>query len=218
MIRFHNQHFSAATLCNLASINPGALNRRIADIYLNADFPPAKAPAGADFPPAKAPAEEFPQPPPERLASIAGVYVGPDDGDRIPRLHLVDGKLWGGGLTSKGRELKAIGAGAFRFAGSAAVLDIADGGNGTPQALTLRGGGVTTPLRFTRAYPTDSADGAAWTREFAGEFRSDEVEMPNETTIEGDRLILRSLKTNQTMLPVEPGLLASDDFRMRSAA
>jgi hypothetical protein len=121
MIRFPNQHFSAATLCNLASISPGALNRRIADIYLKADFPLAKGPPAKDppakGPPAKGPAEEFPQPAPERLAALAGVYVARDDGDRILRLRLEDGKLWGGDLTGKGRELTAIRTNSFRFAG-----------------------------------------------------------------------------------------------------
>src|SRR3954451_23336981 len=34
LIRFPDQHFSVALLCNLASINPSGLSRRIADIYL----------------------------------------------------------------------------------------------------------------------------------------------------------------------------------------
>ena len=38
MIRFPDQHFSVATLCNLASINPGALNRKITDIYLASEL------------------------------------------------------------------------------------------------------------------------------------------------------------------------------------
>src|SRR6266446_1106146 len=38
LIRFPDQHFSVALLCNLDSINPSALSRRIADIYLAPSF------------------------------------------------------------------------------------------------------------------------------------------------------------------------------------
>jgi hypothetical protein len=92
--------------------------------------------------------------------------------------------------------------------------DVTDGRNRQPQALTLRADGLTTPLRFVRASPTDPAD-AAWAWEFAGVFRSDEVEMTYETMTDDDRLIPRSLKMSQTMLPVEPDPFASDDCRLR---
>ena len=64
MMRFPDQHFSVATLCNLASINPGALNRKIADIYLASELGSTEAAAG-DF--------TTPQPGPDRLAALAGV-------------------------------------------------------------------------------------------------------------------------------------------------
>jgi CubicO group peptidase (beta-lactamase class C family) len=46
LIRFPEQHFSVATLCNLASINPSALNRKIADIYLASDLAPTEVAVG----------------------------------------------------------------------------------------------------------------------------------------------------------------------------
>ncbi len=107
MMRFPDQHFSVATLCNLASTDPSALNRKIADIYLASELASTEA-ADGDF-------ATSTQPGPDRLAALAGVYVDPDDGIRVLRLHVEDGKLWGGGLNGKGYELRAISDMRFRY-------------------------------------------------------------------------------------------------------
>ncbi|MCX6538222.1 MAG: serine hydrolase [Acidobacteria bacterium] len=47
IIRFRGQHFSAALLCNASAINPAALSRRVADVYLKDVFTqPPPAPTG----------------------------------------------------------------------------------------------------------------------------------------------------------------------------
>ena len=59
MIRFPDQHFTAACLCNLAASNPSELTRKVAEIYLAKDMmPPDKADAGP---------EKTVQLPPEKL-------------------------------------------------------------------------------------------------------------------------------------------------------
>jgi hypothetical protein len=39
--------------------------------------------------------------------------------------------------------------------------------------------------------------------------------MPYETILESDHLVLRSLKVGMKLLPVEPDLFATEDFRIR---
>lgn len=204
MIRFPNQHFSAVTLCNLASINPSRLNRRIADIYLAAVFPPATASLADN-------AAE--QPSPDRLAALAGIYVDPDDGDRVMRLHVEDGRLWSGELDDKGSELKWLGGDRFRFVASPTELDILGGDNATPATVIAHIQGMRQPLRFARvpAY----APGGDTLAEFVGTFRSDEIDMPYRTIVEGDHLVARSLKSNWTLRPVASDLFATEDGRVR---
>jgi CubicO group peptidase (beta-lactamase class C family) len=54
LLRFPDQHFSVAVLCNLASMDPDRLARRVANIYLAEDLaptPPAPPPPSAGPPP-----------------------------------------------------------------------------------------------------------------------------------------------------------------------
>jgi hypothetical protein len=46
LIRFPGQHFSVACLCNMASINPGELVRRVADVYLGDALAPVAQRSG----------------------------------------------------------------------------------------------------------------------------------------------------------------------------
>jgi hypothetical protein len=69
------------------------------------------------------------------------------------------------------------------------------------------------PLRFVRVAPYE-AD-ISRLQEFTGVYRSDEIEVPYETIIEGDHLVLRSLKVRMELLSVEPDLFATEDFRIR---
>src|SRR5207244_633727 len=77
--------FSVAVLCNLASTNPSALSRKIADIYLASAL-------GAVVPPATA---QSPQPGREQLEKWAGLYVEPQEGDRVMRVGYSVGERQG---------------------------------------------------------------------------------------------------------------------------
>ena len=57
LLRFPEQHFSVACLCNKAETNPGELTRKVADIYL---------------------ADQLKEPPPDRLESSAKPVAVPD--------------------------------------------------------------------------------------------------------------------------------------------
>jgi len=68
LLRFPDQHFSVAILCNLGSIDPGALARKVADLYLARDFR-------------------------GRLARFVGVYASPELGASAEVLAR-GGDLW----------------------------------------------------------------------------------------------------------------------------
>ena len=86
LLRFPEQHFSVACLCNKGEIKPSELTKKVADIYL---------------------ADQLKEPPParagvirevrcclgERLAQYAGLYWKKDD-ERAFRIVLKDGKLF----------------------------------------------------------------------------------------------------------------------------
>jgi len=48
MIRFPEQHFTVACLCNLAGSNPSELTRKVAEIYLAKEMKPAEKAHGDD--------------------------------------------------------------------------------------------------------------------------------------------------------------------------
>ena len=63
-LRFPQQRFSVIVLCNLATAEPEALTRKIADLYLASDFEPTKSTLTA--------ASDLPDP-----AAFAGTYLDP---------------------------------------------------------------------------------------------------------------------------------------------
>ena len=72
LIRFPDQHFSVACLCNSSDVFPGELAQRVADIYLASQF---KEPGSG---PAK-PIRESLVASPQRLAQYAGRYWNKGD-------------------------------------------------------------------------------------------------------------------------------------------
>jgi CubicO group peptidase (beta-lactamase class C family) len=204
MMRFPDQHFSVAILCNFASIDPERLARRIAEVYLAADLGPAEVPAAA--------AVSF-QPSPDRLAALSGVYVDSADGDRILRLHVEDGRLRGGPIVGRGYALEALDDSRFRYVGSPIELDFQGDKNGAPIGLTSHATGGK-PHPFVRASPYEPT--LAQLQEFAGIFRSDEIEIPYEVVVNDDHLVTRSLKQKgEAWLPLAPDLFVGGDSRVR---
>jgi hypothetical protein len=86
LLRFPEQHFSIACLCNKGEINPGELTRRVADIYLAEMFrqPPTLQPESSQ----KSVAISA-----QRLTKYAGLYWKKDE-NRCSRVVLNDGKLF----------------------------------------------------------------------------------------------------------------------------
>jgi len=112
-VRFPDQRLSIATLCNLESINPTALNNQVADIYLAGQLKPptteTAAPRAA-VSPAKPPAGAA------TAAEVVGTYRS-DELNATYRVESVDGQLrLHGGLPAT-RTLEPDGTDTYRSAG-----------------------------------------------------------------------------------------------------
>jgi CubicO group peptidase (beta-lactamase class C family) len=205
LIRFPDQHFSVALLCNLASISPSALARRIADIYLASSLGPAAPPAAVPSTP----------PSPAQLESWAGLYVEADQGDRVMRVRFRDGELQSG-LNVDGRVAGLLAIDEARFRSSTeprTEFAFKDGENGMPATLTsyLDGKLQHRYSRVPSYQPT-----AAQLQEFTGRYRSDEVDMPREVSVRDGKLLVHSLKSaDLTLLPVSADLFNGGGNRIR---
>jgi CubicO group peptidase (beta-lactamase class C family) len=133
-LRFPEQRFAVIALCNLGTIDPAVLNRRVADVYLESDFA-------------------------RRLARFAGVYRS-DELELDANVSLRGGDLYlirGGqpavwlepALVDYGAKIKDAGDRfSFEGLGQMTVAFIADG-NGPASALTIDAGRAKG-MRFER--------------------------------------------------------------------
>jgi CubicO group peptidase (beta-lactamase class C family) len=205
LIRFPDQHFSVALLCNLASINPGALVRRIADIYLASSFAAAPGPAPA----------LSPRPGGEQLKQWAGLYVDANESDRIMRVR-VEGRTLASGLDADGGlgDLEATGDARFRSVRDPRTEFVFAGGdNGAPATLTTYTAGK---LQYRYARAPSYAPTSAQLQEFTGVYRSDEIDMPYEVILRDGKLLVHSLKSNDVpLLPVAIDLFNGRGNRIR---
>jgi len=183
------------------------LARRIADIYLASSL-------GTTTPPT-AVQTASPQPGSEQLKKWTGLYVDPDDNDRVMRVRLMGGNLQSG-LNADGRvlDLEATDDGRFRYIKEPLTeLVFQAGENGTPAALTTYTNGKMQH-RYSRAPSYEPT--AAQLQEFAGVYRSDEVDMPREVILKDGGLLIHSLKSNDIpLLPVAADLFNGRGNRIR---
>jgi CubicO group peptidase (beta-lactamase class C family) len=152
LIRFPEQHFSVAALCNISSVTLAPLVRQVADIAIAPSLPePKPAPAGrgaaggrggqAPSPPAAAEGSAI------TAAEAAGVYVsGEIDAEFI--ITAKDTQL----LLQRDEDaepspLQAAGAGQFRFRNM--TIRFVRGANGTVEALLVDAGRVRD-IRFVK--------------------------------------------------------------------
>ena len=166
MIRFPDQHFSVACLCNLSSANPSDLAQKVADVYLGPLMQPAKAPhadegKGITLTPAQ-------------MQAKVGVYVNVKDENDVVRFVVKDGGLQtGNGGDEETYALKAISENEFRLAVASDAITFLPGRPGTPQQLTIRheDGMVETFAAAPAFAPT-----AAELAEYAGTYSSREID------------------------------------------
>jgi CubicO group peptidase (beta-lactamase class C family) len=176
-LRFPDQRFGVAALCNIASANPSELTRRVADVYLeNALEPVAAAEADIDEPEVALAAE--------RLSALAGLYWNADD-LVARRFEVNEGRLYA--LAGRGRQpLKSLGDGRFVIATGPRTPLVFEAGDGGAGRLSVG----TTVFERREPFAPTPAELAA----FAGTYRSDELEVAYRLRVHEGALRLERMK------------------------
>lgn len=179
LMRFPEQHFSVACLCNTSN-NPGQLSRQVADLYLGEQMSPKEDRAAA--PEVKLP--------PARVAAFAGVYHLAD-GDAVRRFAVKDGALHAA-QGENSLAMRAVGDGRFRL-GEQPVefrfeprrfLEVPDSG--------------AKPVEYMRAEEFRPAAGQL--QEYAGTYQSPEIDPAYRIAVQDGKLVLERLKNEPARL------------------
>ena len=194
-VRFTNPRLGVATLCNISTANPAALSRRVAEVFLpDGTFAPAVAPTPDTSP-------EVPLPK-DQLARYAGLYW--NEADSVERQIVLDaaGRLQAV-LGARSVPLKSVGAGAFVMtAAPGARISFEEQPDG---AVHLKPA-PTGPILVRMAPFTPSA---AQLAEYAGVYRSDEMDAVFRISIKEGKLQLVRIKLRPAAL--DP--MFKDSFR-----
>ena len=197
LLRFPEQRMGIAVLCNLAQTNPTVLAQRVADVVLAEVLKPVTTTAATQAPYAtKSPEVPIDA---DALARLAGLYWNGTEAT-TRRFVVEGGRLTVAGPGRAPLPLKSIGDGNFvmtedpwwqlRFQGDSVQI-------GTAQSA----GSV-----FVRSEPFSPT--AEQLQDFAGLYRSDEMDAVYRMTIADGKLRLERLKVNVATL--EP--IVSDTF------
>jgi CubicO group peptidase (beta-lactamase class C family) len=195
LLRFPEQHFSVACLCNKGEINPGELTRKVSDIYLAEEF---KEPAPVHLESSQKPVAVSPQ----RLAQYTGMYWKRDD-ERGARIVLKDGKLFVAFSADDQLELTALSENRFQLVVYPITFAFSDAVAGTPQQLNVQSPGEAKPDVFDlvnefKPTPTELAA-------YAGSYVSKEIDPIYRIRVENGRLVLTRQKSKPEKLdPVLP--------------
>lgn len=170
-VRFPEQRFAIACLCNRGDVSPVALAEKIADIYLADRLQPVP-----DAPAVNLPAAQ--------LISLVGMYVSPD-GRKAEEVVLRDGRLWLASPLDSATELVPLGAERFRAGRREAVF------SRPASRLTLIASGQE-PRTFERvpAFKTSASQLA----EYGGTYLSEEIELPYRVAMRDGELVVTSMK------------------------
>jgi len=201
VIRFPDQHFTVATLCNADTLPPGTLGEGVADLYLGASMRPApprpEAPA-----PVATPAGE--------ISGFVGLYRPPEESWDVLPIDMRDGVLGEVLFDDQHDEwffpMTPIGDGRFVERGLTGNIGI----------LTFHRPARGAPLRLEMSWnggPADSAeripDAAVWRpsaatlAEYAGSWFSSDLDSAWRIEARGDRLVLGRLgRRDLTLRPV----------------
>jgi len=212
LIRFPDQHFSVACLCNLGTAEPSDLATEVADLYLADAFPqpaPGAAKAGAEAAGSAAPGVTLT---PQDLATMAGIYRKALD-EEIRKVTVEGGKLK---LARYGTTLDLVPLSKNVFhAASGRDLRFTFEGPGPKGARrlteTVWGG---KPVTFDAITPSGLS--AARLAEYAGTYRSDELQVSYDLVTDNGRLVLRAHNLPKTELTATVNdVFASDSLTLK---
>ena len=179
LVRFPEQRFSVACLCNLGTVNPGGQALKAADIYLN--LPEPKPAAPADSPVIISAAD---------LARFPGLYWN-RDGDAVRRIALREGRLHLSFVAGDDNEMKPTGPARFRLAGPPLEYRFDPDGR-----LAEQSPGSAKPDYFERA--AEFTPTPAQLNEYTGAYLSDEIESIYRIVLDKDRLDRKSTRLNSS--------------------
>ncbi len=190
MVRFPEQHFTVACLCNAADSHPSYLTRKVADIYLAGELKPL-GPAESDEKPVQLSEAQ--------LKSKVGIYWKADE-DRTAKIIFKDGKLYlvDGDDTL---ELKPLDENRFRLLMDPVEFAFKSDPTGGPVKLSIAA--IEDEPEVFEAI-TPYVPTAAQLGEYAGAYRSEEIEPLYRIQVEDGKLVLRRLKFKPSTL--EPAL------------
>jgi CubicO group peptidase (beta-lactamase class C family) len=183
LLRFPEQRYSVAVLCNVGSAAPSALARRVADIHLAEVLEPRPAPAAVGGSAQAEPAVDVPE-------DLLRQYVGVFRGTTLPemRVSLEQGKLFIN-VGSQRLELRPLGDGRFSVVSVSARVEV---GFFIPRdgPATMRWEqGSEPPATLTRVeIVTPSAADLAG---LAGSYFSEELQATFTVAVAGDTLTVR---------------------------
>lgn len=178
-MRFPDQRFSVVLQCNLGTMNPSNLARRIADIYLADRF---KTEAASS----RAPEPTFIELPAQELGEKTGAYRNQVNG-AIWRLSVKDGKLLAE-LPNTSIRFGAVSPSEFRSIGAPLDFTLRFEKQGPLLALRVQRG-KDRPITFDRVQLVKPT--SAQLAEYSGEYRSDEVQATYKIVVEGGKLFVR---------------------------
>jgi CubicO group peptidase (beta-lactamase class C family) len=175
-LRFPNERFAVATFCNLTTSGPDSLARKVAGIYLASKMQPDSA---ALF--VASLAGDSRAAAPANLRALAGVWRNIERGE-VRRTRLVGDTLFA--VAGERTRLVPLDGGRFR-SGSGTEIRF-EGDASAPSRMIVRTAGEE--VTFTRAESVTLT--AAQLAEYAGNYRSDEVEATHNWRVDKDQLVL----------------------------
>jgi CubicO group peptidase (beta-lactamase class C family) len=197
-VRFPSQRLGVTTLCNIATANPGALSRRVAEIFLPAGVLTAVTQPGPDD------SAEVPLAA-EQLARFAGLYW--NDTYSVDRRFVLDAGRLHILLGSRRVPLKSLGSGVFVMTSAPWTrLSFEEKPRGAVQLKAEQ------DLMLVRMEPF--APSAQQLQEYVGVYRSEEMDAVFRISMKDGRLLL--VRTKLRPASVDP--LFKDCFRVPSFA
>ncbi len=190
LLRFPQQHFSVACLCNQAETNPSELTRKVADLYLADQFKEA-APVRT---------ESSGKPvaiPDDRLVQYAGLYWKEDD-QRAMRIVHRDGKLFLAESEEERLELSPRSENRFLLGVFPVAFTFTQGATGTPSHLSVQGPEQKEPDVFERV--TEFQPTREQLNGYIGAYGSAEIEPIYRIVVENNSLVLKRLKSKPQKL------------------
>jgi CubicO group peptidase (beta-lactamase class C family) len=189
LVRFPDQHFSVACLCNLAEMNPSVLTLKIADIYLADKLEPeGAAPRSASNSPVD----------PSALARWTGSYLD-RAGARLIRITLDAGILHAHLSDGPSAELQPIDATHVVVKEFPVQIELVEGSPTVKRGLIMSPPGGT-PARYDWMPP--STPSGSRLAEYTGTYYSEEVESRWRIAVEAGQLMLSSIKLRPAALTV----------------